>query len=267
MKSKKLSFIETRDLLEENFLLYNQPSFIASDPISIPHLYSKKQDIEIAGFLAATIAWGNRSSILTNAKRIMQLMNNSPHEFVLNFTETQASFSSLKNFVHRTFNGEDLIYFILALQHIYRENKDMESFFVKGYNKTDSDLKQAIAHFRNTFFELEHPKRTQKHVADTAKNSAAKRINLFLRWMVRKDTKGVDFGLWNKIPAAVLSCPLDVHSGTVARKLGLLQRTQNDWKACAELTSNLKLFDANDPVKYDFALFGLGVNKALNINT
>ncbi len=256
MKSEKK---QLQELLEEKYRLYNRIDFISSDPISIPHLFSKKADIEIAGFLSATIAWGQRTTIINNGKRLMQLMNHQPHEFVLNFTENKKTYLQLKSFVHRTFNGDDLIYFLLALQNIYRHHKDMESLFLLGYNKNETDLKNAIIKFRDQFFQLPYPTRTLKHFSNPAANSATKRINMFLRWMVRKDNEGVDFGLWNHIPASVLSCPLDVHSGNVARKMGLLLRKQNDWKATAELTAALKEFDPLDPVKFDFALFGLGV--------
>lgn len=255
----KLSFAQLNDLLEEKYTQYNRVDFIPSDPISIPHLFTKKEDIEIAGFLSATIAWGQRVTIINNGKRLMQLMNHAPHDFILNFEENKKSYAQLKSFVHRTFNGEDLLFFILALQQIYRQHNGLEDLFLSGYNKGDEDLKNSIIHFRNTFFETMHPTRCEKHVSNPADNSAAKRINMYLRWMVRKDKQGVDFGIWKKIPSSVLSCPLDVHSGNVARKLGLLQRTQNDWKATAELSQMLKKFDAKDPVKYDFALFGLGV--------
>jgi uncharacterized protein (TIGR02757 family) len=253
-----LSKIELHSFLEEKFQQYNCIDFIVTDPISIPHLFSKKEDIEIAGFLSATIAWGQRLTIINNGKRLMQLMDNSPHDFVLNFEENKKSFALFKNFVHRTFNSDDLIYFILALQHIYKQHNGLEALFLKGYTAKEDNLKNAIVNFRKVFFEIPHPYRTLKHVSNPDENSAAKRINMYLRWMVRKDKQGVDFGLWKKIPAAVLSCPLDVHSGNVARKLGLLKRTQNDWKATVELTEMLKTFDAKDPVKYDFALFGLG---------
>ena len=255
----KLSQSELHDFLEKKQDQYNRIDFIPSDPISIPHQFTKKEDIEIAGFLSATIAWGQRVTIINNGKRLMQLMDNSPHDFILNFAENKKTYSQFSKFVHRTFNGEDLLFFILALQNIYKHRGGLEGAFLKGFQKGDSDLKNSIIHFRNLFFEISHPQRTLKHVSNPNDNSAAKRINMYLRWMVRNDKRGVDFGLWKKIPASVLSCPLDVHSGNVARKLGLLSRKQNDWKATAELTKMLKTFDAKDPVKYDFALFGLGV--------
>ena len=257
-----LSQNELHDFLETKYKQYNRVDFISSDPISIPHLFTKKEDIEIAGFLSATIAWGQRITIINNGKRLMKMMGNSPHDFVMSFTESKKSYAVLKNFVHRTFNGDDLIYFMLALQHIYKHHNGLESLFLKGYKKGDTNLKNAIVNFRNVFFEIPYPQRTMKHVSNPNDNSAAKRINMYLRWMVRNDKQGVDFGLWKKIPMSVLSCPLDVHSGNVARKLMLLSRKQNDWKATVELTDALKKLDAKDPVKYDFALFGLGVFEA-----
>lgn len=234
---------------------YNNPAFIETDPILIPHQFSKKEDVEISGFLTATIAWGNRKSILTNASRMMDLLDNSPHDFVLN--HNQKDLSGLDKFVHRTFNGTDLQYFITSLRSIYSNYGGLEQIF-HTYSE-ENDLQPAIHQFKSIFFESDHPKRTRKHVSDPYKNSAAKRINMFLRWMVRKDNAGVDFGIWKNIKPSQLSCPLDVHSGNTARKLGLLKRKQNDAKALKELDSSLRSFDSLDPVKYDFALFGLGV--------
>ncbi len=240
-------------LLEEKYVQYNQFQFIESDPISIPHLFNKKEDIEIAGFLSATIAWGQRKTIISNAKKMVELMDMQPYDFVMN--HKLADLNRFKHFKHRTFNSEDLSYFILALQHIYKNYNGLETVFALH----SADMKMAIHHFKAIFFELSHPQRTEKHLADPYKNSAAKRINMFLRWMVRKDKMGVDFGIWKSISPAQLMCPLDVHSGNVARKLGLLTRKQNDWKAVEELTEKLRMFDDADPVKYDFSLFGLGV--------
>ena len=252
---KKLSHKDLKDFLDNKVLRYNNPKFIESDPIQIPHQFSKKEDIEIAGFLTATIAWGNRKSIINNANRMMQMLDYSPYDFVLNHTERDLE--NLESFVHRTFNGLDFITFIKALQHIYKHHQGLEAVFAK-HSKTQS-LQNAIHNFKSTFFEIEHLSRTQKHVGDPLKNSAAKRINMFLRWMVRNDNAGVDFGIWKSLSPSQLSCPLDVHSGNVARKLGLLYRKQNDAKALFELDSALRKLDADDPVKYDFALFGLGV--------
>ncbi len=253
MLNQKMTPSELKEFLDEKVELYNNPNFIESDPIQIPHLYSVKEDIEIAGFLAATIAWGNRKMIINNAKKMMDLMGNSPYDFVMNHSETQLE--TLEHFVHRTFNGQDFLGFIKGLQHIYQNHKGLEAVF----SKENSTMQYTISEFKQLFFEAPHLARTEKHISDPLNGSAAKRINMYLRWMVRDDNKGVDLGIWNNISPALLSCPLDVHSGNVARKLNLLSRKQNDAKALAELDANLRLLDANDPVKYDFALFGLGV--------
>jgi uncharacterized protein (TIGR02757 family) len=252
MKFKKH---ELKEFLDEKVELYNQPVFIESDPISIPHQYTKKQDIEIAGFLAATIAWGNRKMILRNANQMMELLDHSPYDFIM--SSSYGEIEMIKSFVHRTFNSTDLIYFLKALQNIYRHKGGLETIF-KTYQTADS-LLPAIHEFYKIFFELSHEKRTERHVSDPFKGSAAKKLNMYLRWMIRDDDKGVDFGLWKSIPPSVLSCPLDVHSGNVARKLGILTRKQNDAKAVSELDETLRDLDKDDPVKYDFALFGLGV--------
>ena len=246
---------ELKEFLDEKVIQYNNPKFIESDPIQIPHQFNKKEDIEIAGFLTATIAWGNRKSIINNAKRLMELLDNSPYDFVLNHTESDLE--NLQPFVHRTFNGNDCMQFIQSLQHIYKNHNGLEAVFAK-HAETNS-FQSSISNFKITFFEIEHLQRTQKHVSDPLKNSAAKRINMFLRWMVRNDNADVDFGIWKSLSPSLLSCPLDVHSGNVARKLGLLKRKQNDAKALFELDSALRKLDPTDPVKYDFALFGLGV--------
>ena len=244
---------ELREFLDQKADLYNNPNFIETDPIQIPHQFSSKKDIEISGFLTATIAWGNRKMIINNANKMMDIMGNSPYDFVMNYDKSNPQ---IDVFVHRTFNGIDLNYFFLALRHIYEKHGDLEQVFIP---QPQQDLQAKISDFKRIFFEIHHPLRTQKHVSDPMKGSAAKRINMFLRWMVRNDNKGVDFGIWPHISPAQLSCPLDVHSGNVARKLGLLTRKQNDAKALKELDANLLKFDPNDPVKYDFALFGLGV--------
>lgn len=250
-----MNIAEKKEFLEEKVLLYNQPDFITTDPIQIPHQFSKKEDIEIAGFLTATIAWGNRKSILKNAQKMMDLMDKAPFSYIMHSNEND--WEAFNGFVHRTFNPTDLKYFIKALRHIYTNHGSIAHIFAE--HATENSLQPAIHAFKNIFFELPHPSRTTKHVSDPLKKSAAKRINMFLRWMVRKDTCGVDFGIWKDIPPAILSCPLDVHSGNVARKLGLLNRKQNDAKALEELDNNLRKLDPKDPVKYDFALFGLGV--------
>jgi uncharacterized protein (TIGR02757 family) len=246
---------ELKDFLEEKVLQYNTLEFIDSDPVQIPHLFSKKEDIEIAGFLAATISWGNRKSIITNCHKMMGYLQQSPYDFVMNHSDSDLQ--PLEKFVHRTFNGTDFITFIKGLRHIYSNYNGLEAVFKKNVEK--HSLQKSIHAFKTIFFEIEHLKRTQKHISDPLNKSAAKRINMFLRWMVRKDNTGVDLGIWKSISPSQLSCPLDVHSGNVARKLGLLERKQNDAKALLELDHSLRHFDAKDPVKYDFALFGLGV--------
>lgn len=246
---------ELKTFLDEKADLYNNPNFIESDPILVPHRFTTKEDIEIAAFLTASIAWGNRKTIIANALKMIGMMGNSPYDFVLSHAPTDLQ--RLESFVHRTFNGTDMVTFVKALKNIYFNHGGLENVFAK--NRRENSMQQGISEFRNTFFETDHPQRTRKHISDPLNNSAAKRINMFLRWMVRNDNKGVDFGLWESIPMAALSCPLDVHSGNVARKLGLLARKQNDAKALQELDANLRLMDAADPVKYDFALFGLGV--------
>jgi uncharacterized protein (TIGR02757 family) len=246
---------EVHEFLDLKAEEYNKPVFLASDPIQIPHQFTLKQDIEISGFLTATIAWGNRKSIINNAHLLMDLMDQAPYQFVMEHTDEDLR--SLESFVHRTFNGSDLQYFIQSLKHLYTQHDGMEAVFSKHAQK--STLQPAISKFKEYFFELPHAHRTKKHVSDPNKGSAAKRINMFLRWMVRDASTGVDFGIWKSLSPSQLSCPLDVHSGNVARKLGLLTRKQNDAKAVAELDANLRRLDPNDPVKYDFALFGLGV--------
>lgn len=246
---------ELKEFLDEKVLQYNRPTFIESDPIQIPHQFSIKEDVEISAFLTATIAWGNRKSILNNSKKLMDLLDNAPYDFVMNATEDDLA--SLTGFVHRTFNSDDLTYFIKALRHLYTTRGGLEATFSE--HSTATSTQAAISAFKSAFFSLPHLPRTQKHVSDPLKNSAAKRINMFLRWMVRDNGTGVDLGIWKTIPTSALSCPLDVHSGNVARKLKLLKRKQNDGKALAELDQALRKLDPKDPVKYDFALFGLGV--------
>lgn len=246
---------DLKEFLDAKVLEYNQPKFIESDPIQIPHQFSLKEDIEIAGFLTATIAWGNRKMIIKNANKMMMLMGNSPYDFVMNHSED--NLEEFGSFVHRTFNGIDFSFFIKSLQNIYQNHGGLEVVFSQF--SEDVSHKKAINQFKKVFFEIPHPQRTTKHVSDPMRGSASKRINMFLRWMVRRDNSGVDFGIWNQIPMSKLSCPLDVHSGNVARKLGLLTRKQNDWKALEELDMSLRKLDPIDPVKYDFALFGLGV--------
>lgn len=252
------NFLEIADLkgfLDEKAEFYNHPRFIETDPIQIPHRFTKKEDIEIASFLTATIAWGNRKSIINSACKMMELLENDPFNFIIYHKPKELK--PLEKFVHRTFNGDDFIQFVNSLRHIYRKHGGLEQVF-SGFSG-EKRLQVAISHFKNVFFENPHLPRSRKHISDPLTGSSAKRINMFLRWMVRRDASGVDFGVWKHLSPSQLSCPLDVHSGNVARKLGLLQRGQNDAKALEELDQNLRKLDVDDPVKYDFALFGLGV--------
>ncbi len=251
--SPKMNNSELKDFLDEKVILYNNPKFIETDPIQIPHRFELKQDIEVAAFLTATIAWGNRKMIINNASRMVELMGNSPYDFVMNHKNHHLE--TLNGFVHRTFNSVDFETFVIGLKNIYEKHNGLETVF----SSTEKSMQENISEFKRLFFKIPHLNRTTKHISDPMQGSAAKRINMFLRWMVRQDNAGVDFGIWKNISASELSCPLDVHSGNVARKLGLLTRKQNDSKALLELDNSLKLLDSNDPVKYDFALFGLGV--------
>jgi uncharacterized protein (TIGR02757 family) len=252
---------EIKQLLEEKYRQYNKVSFIEKDPVSIPHLFTQKENIEIAGFLSATIAWGQRSTIISNARRLMKLLHDDPYQFILNIEDEDLRM--LASFCHRTFNGADLICFLRALSHIYKKHGGLEAVFIRGYEK-ERNIKAALIYFRKIFLELKHNMRTEKHIANTETGASAKRLNMFLRWMVRKDQAGIDFGLWNKISPADLYIPLDIHTGNVARSLGILSRGQNDWKAVEELTHILKSFDPDDPVKYDFALFGMGIFEGIS---
>jgi uncharacterized protein (TIGR02757 family) len=243
---------ELREALERSVDRYNRRSFIEEDPISIPHSFSNKEDIEIAAFLTATISWGNRKSILVSANRLMEYMDQAPFDFVMHAKPND--FKSWKPSIHRTFMKEDVVFFVESLRRIYVEEGGMETLFTKGFSLGGS--KEAIEYFRNSFVGSESH-RALKHVASPERNSTAKRINMFLRWMVRSDNREVDFGLWKGISSGQLSIPLDVHSGRTARMFGLLNRTQSDWKAVEELDRSLRLYDDGDPVKYDFALFGL----------
>lgn len=245
-----LTHSELKDFLEAKYRQYNNADFIPPDPISIPHLFTKKEDIEIAGFLTAVISWGQRPVILRNAKQLLEMMEMAPFDFIQNFSEDDLQ--PFRKFKHRTFNGVDCIFFLQSLQNIYTNHGGLESIF------QEKTIVSGLIDLKRVFFEPDHKIRTEKHLPDITKNASAKRMNMFLRWMVRKDNSGIDFGLWN-IPESQLFCPLDLHSGNVARKLGLLNRKANDWKAVLELTENLRRFDPDDPVKYDFALFGLGV--------
>lgn len=235
---------------------YNTPDFIGEDPISIPHRYSCKEDREIAAFLAASISWGQRSTIVRNAGRLMDLMEDMPYRFLVEADERE--FTRFQSFVHRTFNGDDCLFFLQALRTLYKDHGGLEDIFAKGFHES-GEIFVAIRQFREAMLQTPHLGRSGKHLPDPDKGSACKRTNMFLRWMVRKDNTGVDLGIWNSIPPAALMCPLDVHSANIARKLGLLSRKQNDRKAVEELTGNLRKFDPDDPVKYDFALFGIGI--------
>jgi uncharacterized protein (TIGR02757 family) len=249
-----------KDFLDESYLKYNSCAFIENDPVSIPHLFSKKEDIEIAGFLAATIAWGNRKSIINNALKLMNWMDGAPHTFILNHSKKELK--PFEKFVHRTFNGSDCLFFIRSLKNIYENHGGLEKTF-NADSAGEFRLKQRIINFRQIFLEVDHFSRSEKHLSNPAQKSSAKRLCMFLRWMVRKDRMGVDFGIWKNVGMSELCLPLDVHTGNVSRTLGLLQRKQNDWQSVEEITSVLRSFDAKDPIKYDFALFGLGVDKVL----
>lgn len=252
-----MKFEELKDFLNEKSDQYNNYDFIENDPVQIPHRFSLKQDIEIAGFLAATISWGNRKAIIKSAEKMLDIMGNSPYDFVMNFSEKELESIYNKN-IHRTFNGEDFAYFIRQFNKIYKENDSLENLFeVTG---SEINFQHAIERFRGSFLETEKH-RSHKHVSSPYKNSSSKRIIMFLRWMVRKDKRSVDFGIWEKIDQKHLSIPLDVHTGNISRKLGLITRTQNDWKTVEELDKVIRQFDDKDPAKYDFALFGLGVSK------
>ena len=247
---------EMKQFLEEKYLQYNNPSFIAADPISIPHRFSTRNDREISGFLAATIAWGRRDLIIISSNILLEAMGNTPYEYIM--SAGKDDLKRLSCFVHRTFNASDCICFIKGLKNIYTNFNSMEDIILEGV-KREGSLKEGISRFRQLFFAEDHEARTEKHFADVNRGAAGKRINMFLRWMVRKDNRGVDFGIWKRIDPSMLFIPLDLHSGNTARKLGLLTRKMNDWKAVEELTAVLREFDPADPVKYDFALFGLGV--------
>ena len=248
---------ELRDLLEHLHDKYNRPEFIEPDPISIPHSFSDKADREIAGFLAATIAWGNRKAIVKSAQRMMQYMDYAPSDFVKNASENDLA--TLQTYVHRTFNGQDFTDFILGIRHITARWGGIGDFFETNYTQTQ-DLPLVISLFRKEFFACDHNTHCEKHLSSIDKGAACKRINMYLRWFVRHDNRGVDFGLWKKIPMSALYMPLDIHTGNMGRALGLLTRKQNDWKATEEITRSLREFNADDPVRYDYSLFGAGID-------
>ena len=257
----KKELLAIKDFLDESYLKYNTNLFIESDPISIPRKFSKKEDIEIAGFLSATIAWGNRKSIISNGEKLMKLMDNAPHDFIINHNKNELK--PLEKFVHRTFNGKDCLFFVKSLQNIYKNFGGLENSFGGVEKKFNGCLKNRLIYFRTLFLETQHLARSEKHISNPIQKSSAKRLCMYLRWMVRQDKKGVDFGIWKSISSQDLCLPLDVHTGNVSRILGLLKRKQNDWQAVEEITDILKSFDAKDPIKYDFALFGLGIDGAL----
>ncbi|MCI4671419.1 MAG: TIGR02757 family protein [Bacteroidia bacterium] len=256
MKDKE--FEEIKALLDSKFLQYNQPFFVEDDPIAIPHIFDRKEDIEISGFLTALIAWGRRPMIMKNARNLMARMDERPFEFVMNASEGELS--SLDGYVHRTLNDMDTRFLVKGLRHAYTEFNGLEDIFAKGIKESDLNVFGGIMNARTILSSIpDFPQRTHKHLANPSRGSSAKRINMFLRWMVRDDHQGVDFGIWKSISPSKLICPLDVHTGNVARKLGLLGRKQNDWKAAEELTAILRRMHPQDPIRYDFALFGLGV--------
>lgn len=249
---------DLKDFLDEKVQKYNRPGFIVNDPVSIPHLFSKKQDIEIAGLFAATLAWGQRATIIKNCLNLMGKMGHTPHDFILN--HKPRDLKPLLGFKHRTFNDTDLLYFIRFLRHHYKKFDSLEDLFIHDRNQTT--VESGLIDFYNAFFDLpDFPSRTRKHIATPARKSACKRMNMYLRWMVRADKRGVDFGIWDRISPAILVCPVDLHVERVARKLKLIKRKNADWEMALELTNNLKRFDPLDPVKYDFALFGLGIEE------
>jgi uncharacterized protein (TIGR02757 family) len=251
-----------KQFLDRKVIEYNNLSFIPLDPVSVPHKFVKKQDIEIGGFFAATFAWGNRATIINKCKLLMNLMDNAPHDFIVNHNENDRR--RFLGFSHRTFNDTDLLYFISFLQHHYKQSSSLEDAFfpspVTGNSFSKELIEGALNYFNTYFFSLDDvPSRTRKHVASPARNSGCKRLNMFLRWMIRNDGKGVDFGIWYKANPSQLIIPLDLHVARVAKKFGLLQRPTADWRAALDLTRELREFDPHDPTKYDFALFALGI--------
>ncbi len=246
-----------KNLLDDKVRLYNRPSFISGDPICIPHAFTKKQDVEIAGLFAAVLAWGNRTTIINNCRKLMLWMDNAPHDFILNHKDTDLK--KMIGFAHRTFNATDLLYFIHFLQYHYTGHNSLEDAFVAEKRYEYDTVEEALIYFHNYFFSIEHPERTRKHISTPLRNSACKRINMYLRWMVRKDKNGVDFGLWKKISPRRLVCPLDVHVARVGYRLGLLDNEKSNWSNALRLTYHLRELNPDDPAAYDFALFGLGM--------
>lgn len=241
---------------------YNNRSFISADPVSIPHRFTERHDIEISGLLTSAISWGRRDLILRSADRLMKMMDNEPHRFVISASAKEID--SIRHFVHRTFNGEDAVTFLHSIRNIYSNYGSIENVISADLN-AGNDMKHAISRLHEIFFSGPHNKKCERHLPDISRGSAGKKLNMYLRWMVRKDDAGVDFGIWQSVSPSMLYIPLDLHAGNTARKLGLLTRKQNDWKAVEELTEVLRSFDPVDPVRYDFALFGAGVNNELNV--
>lgn len=255
------SLRQIKSLLDNKRRLYNQPSFINGDPICIPHRFSKQQDVEISGLFAAVLAWGNRTSIINSCNKLMQWMSDAPHDFILNHHDTDLK--PFLGFAHRTFNATDLLYFIHFLQYHYRQHDSLEDAFVPEKKYKHETVEQALVHFHNYFFSIEHPERTKKHISTPQRKSACKRINMYLRWMVRKDKQGVDFGLWKKINMSQLVCPLDVHVASVAHRLGLIDNEKSNWQNAMQLTAALREMNPQDPAVYDYALFGIGMAERL----
>lgn len=248
-----------RTFLLEQVNKYNRIDFISDDPISLPHRFYQKQDIEIAGFFSAILSWGNRKAIIKSCRHLLELMDNSPYDFITGFTATDLK--PLSGFVYRTYNATDLFYTLHFLKCHYRKFRSLENAFTQFNQNGYGEIRDLLTGFHHYFFSCDNaPERTRKHIATPEKHSACKRLNMFLRWMVRKDVSGVDFGIWKRISPSKLICPLDVHSGTVARTLGLLTRKANDWEAAEALTEKLRYLNPDDPVMYDFALFGMGVS-------
>ncbi len=248
---------QLKQLLDTKVALYNQPAFIDKDPVCIPHQYSSRQDIEISGLFAAVLAWGNRTTIINNCRKLMGWMDNDPHNFIVNHSD--ADLKPFVHFAHRTFNATDLLYFIHLLQYHYRQYPSLEDAFVPAKSYKEETVEEALIHFHNYFFSIEHPERTKKHISTPARGSACKRLNMYLRWMVRKDKQGVDFGLWKKIKPHQLVCPLDVHVARVAERLELLDNNKSNWANALDLTRKLRELNPADPAVYDYALFGLGM--------
>ena len=251
---------ELRDLLESLHDRFNCEDFIEADPISVPHSFSGTEDREVAGLLAATIAWGNRKAIVKSAHRMMRYMDNAPYDFVVNASERELA--TLQSYVHRTFNGEDFKDFVLGMRHIITHWGSLGGYFESHYDKM-RDMRSVLSAFRRDFHAAEHNAHSEKHLSSIDKGAACKRLCMYLRWMVRYDNRGVDFGLWRKIPMSALYIPLDIHTGRMGRELGLLRRKQSDWRAVEELTSSLRCFNADDPVRYDYSLFGVGITGLL----